>query len=226
MLWKKLAILFFFCALAFVVRAQEVQVYEEFADEPSKVKLIGFNLNGLFPQATFKRNIGDKKGFGVGGLLLYQVQPLSPHFLGLDIEYDHLYGESSTVNGVEERISSGYTSINFLWRIYPNVKLWKFEPYLETYLGPNFIFTSTNVVDESGQSIDFSFNETNFGLEYGIAAGLTFPMGQGWFLDVQFSRTQTSIAQYLVLPDANSNFQEINSANDHNKLKVGAVYAF
>ena len=206
--------------------AQEVDFGDEIVEEPLPARLVGLNFNGLFPQGTFKRNLGEEKGFGVGAFLLYQSSPFSPHFLGFDIEYDNLYNESAVINGLEEVINSGYLSINFNWRIFPNVKLWKIEPYFEAYLGPNFIFTSTNLLDENGDSIEFNFNETNFGLEYGIGAGITIPFGDNWYFDAQFSRTQTSIARYLILPDANSSFREVNSANDHNKLKIGVVYSF
>ena len=220
------AITLLFASLSASLSAQNVDLEEVYSDEPMKVHLAGFNINMLFPQSTFKRNLGDEKGFGVGGFILYQVQPLSPHFLGFDIEYDHIFSDQSVFNGLEERVNSGYLSINFNWRIFPNFKLSILEPYFEAFIGPNFIYTSTNVLDENGQSIDFDFNQTNFGLEYGIGGGFTIPVSDQWFFDFQFTRSQTSIARYLILPDDNSNFREVNSANDHNKIKIGMLYAF
>ena len=208
------------------VTAQSIDIDEQYTEDPLKVRLTGFNFNMMFPQATFKRNLGDEKGFGAGAFMLYQVQPLSPHFLGFDIEYDHLYSDQSVFNGLEERVNSGYLSINFNWRIFPNFKISIIEPYFEAFIGPNFIFTSTNVLDENGNSVDFNFNETNFGLEYGIGGGFTIPISNNWFFDFQFIRSQTSIARYLILPDTNSNFREVNSANDHTKIKIGALFAF
>ena len=207
-------------------QTQEVEFYEEFADEPTKVKLVGFNFNVLYPTGTFKRNLSDKKGFGAGMFLLWQVDAMSPHFLGFDIEYDHLYDDVAQFNGLEERVNSGYISVNFNWRIFPDIKLWVFEPYLEAFVGPNFIFTSTNVVDETGQSVDFSFDKTNVGFEYGIGAGFTIPIAKTWFADIQFIRSQTSIAQYLILPTPSGDFSEVNSAIDHTKIKLGFIFAF
>tara|TARA_Y100000385_G_scaffold91338_1_gene94253 strand:- start:446 stop:1138 length:693 start_codon:yes stop_codon:yes gene_type:complete len=214
------------CAWCLHASSQSVDLEETYTEDPLKVRLTGFNMNVLFPQSTFKRNLGDEKGFGIGGFMLYQVQPLSPHFLGFDIEYDHIFSDQSVFNGLEERVNSGYLSVNFNWRIFPNFKISILEPYFEAFIGPNFIFTSTNVLDENGQSINFDFNQTNFGLEYGIGGGFTIPVSDSWFFDFQFIRSQTSIARYLILPDDNSNFREVNSANDHNKIKIGMLYAF
>lgn len=205
---------------------QEVDLNENNIEQLLPVRLAGANFNGLFPQSNFKRNLGDEKGFGGGAFLLYQASALSPHFLGFDVEYDNLYSESSFFSGLEEVVSSGYVSINFNWRIFPSVSLWKIEPYVEAFLGPNFIFTSTKLLDENGASIEFDFNETNFGFEYGLGAGFIFPLGNSWFLDAQFTRTQTSIARYLLLDEMTNNFRAVNSSNDHNRLKVGVLYAF
>ncbi|MEE9373583.1 MAG: outer membrane beta-barrel protein [Saprospiraceae bacterium] len=216
----------FSCGIIGYTNAQKVDLDEDYTNEPLKVRLTGMNLNMLFPQSTFKKKLGDEKGFGIGGFMLYQIQPLSPHFLGFDIEYDHLYSEESNFNGLEERINSGYVSINFNWRIFPDFKISIIEPYFEAFIGPNFIFTSTNVLDENGQSVEFDFNQTSFGLEYGIGGGFTIPFSNNWFFDFQFIRSQTSIARYLILPDDSSDFREVNSANDHNKIKLGVLYAF
>lgn len=208
--------------------AQDVEVYEEFANEPVSVRLTGFNLNGFFPRSTFKRNLGDEKGFGGGAFILFQLGPLSPHFLGIGVEYDHIFRDVAFANGFEERVNSGYVSLKANWRIFPNFRFWIFEPYLEASIGPNFIFTATTILDEStGQNVDFGFDQTNLGLEYGLGVGITFPIRNSWFFDIQYSRSQSSIAEYLVLPDDNtSGFRSVNSSLDHAQLKVGAIYAF
>jgi len=51
-------------------------------------------------------------------------------------------------------------------------------------------------------------------------------VGNSWFIDAQFTRTQTNIARYLILDDLTNNFRAANSSNDHNKLKIGVLYAF
>ena len=207
---------------------EEVEVFDEFSNEPIATRLIGFNFNLLYPRSTFKRNLPEESGLGGGVFLLWQSSPLSPHFLGFDIEYDHLFRDVGFTNGLEERVNSGYVSLTANWRIFPNFRLWLIEPYMEAFAGPNFIFTATSVFDENtGQNIDFGFDQTNVGFEYGIAFGLTVPVVNAWYFDFQVSFSNTSIAQYFVLPEAGiGGFREANSATDHTKFKFGAIYAF
>jgi len=210
------------------ISQEEVEVYEEFTNEPIAARLTGFNFNILYPRSTFKRKLIDETGIGGGAFLLWQVSPLSPHFLGFDIEFDHLFRDIGFNNGFEERVNSGYVSLTANWRVFPNFRLWILEPYLEAFIGPNFIFTATSIFDENtGQNVDFEFDQTNFGFEYGIGFGITIPMVNSWFFDFQFSLSSTSIAQYFVLPESGiGGFEQVNSATDHNKIKVGVIYVF
>jgi opacity protein-like surface antigen len=210
------------------VLSQEVEVYEEFVNEPTTVRLTGLNFNGFYPRSTFKRNLGDEKGFGGGLFFMWQASPLSPHFLGINLEFDHIFSDVASFNGLEERVNSGYVSLVANWKIFPTVKVWKIEPYLEFFAGPNFIYTATSIFDENtGQNVDFGFDKTNFGFEFGMGVGVAIPVASSWFLDIGYNRTQTSLAQYFVLPENNiGSFREVNSSTDHATFKVGVIFAF
>lgn len=144
----------------------------------------GINFALGFPQEEFERNV-DNTGFGIG--LDFTVAPsLSPVSFGGSFGF-LIYGSetrqepfSTTIPDVTVEVETQNSILqgHLLMRLQPNSGF--VRPYIDGLLGFNYLFTQTEIKDDSfGEEIASSTNFDDFAFSYGAGGGFMIRVYDG-----------------------------------------------
>ena len=171
---------------------------EEYGEE-SEVRLnyIEFTVNPVYPIQTFKNKI-DKNLLGFSISYLKQREASRLDYFGIQFSYTHFGSLTQDFIDFEDRTGTNMMSLNFLYRYFPNFYFWRVEPFLEVGIGPQFIYTLTTTTFFNDDTIDYNHEESDFGLNYFIGAGMTIHItDQVFFLSKLSFNGGTSMTYFL-----------------------------
>ncbi len=231
----QLLLLVVLCLAITEVIGQEVEVEgEETYNED--VSMVEFTIDRLLLQNTFKNNIGrNLTGFSVS--LLNQRSAPGYSFFGLNVNFVSIGSLSGTVNSgfdsFNDDTGSNFISALFIYRHYLPLYFKSIEPFFEVGIGPQFLYTSTTTTffDSQGTS-EINFEESDFGLAYGLDIGVTVKIVNQLFALVKFGFYGGTATTYLVPQEEVTtnfpvdSFDTRTSQTNYLKLQVGLAYAF
>lgn len=231
-----------------MLSAQEDEVYEddgeEYYEEPQgKLYMIEAMLDLGIPQAKFGDNLGGLKvGFGLNAR--FQLKRANPGFFGFDL-YAYPVGSESDiiidfVNGFDVQIrrqaNLWITGGNLVYRYYPDLQFWVFEPYFEALIGMKWLFTTYNETDtDSDNNLLFEFAESSVSFSYGLSGGLQIPISDIMYFNIRTSYLLGNSVPYNVrdeqangsnTDDPRDYFEIKNSATDLFKMQLGLSFIF
>lgn len=203
-----------------------------------KVQMFEFGIDISDPLGDYQSK-NDGTDFGISGRYVLQWKPDSPAFLGFEISYHQMKSVSgiygSNIDGfiidVEEKSKSHLIGLNLLFRYYPSVNIPVIEPYLEGIAGLNWLYSTRSVSDfETGDNFDFSLDNSNLGLNYGIVGGFQINLhNYMWYLNTRVSYLfGTSASFQMTDPIDSTNLLDLeikNASITHLRYHLGVTFA-
>lgn len=183
---QKLTYTFIFLFTAFILCSAQNEYDEgELEQDFGLAKLVELSFDYTKPIGLYKTRFNET-GYGVSFSYLHQIKLNGPAFIGGDFHWSQFFRLSNLfqdpLGDIRENTTGNITGLNLLFRFYPELNLPIIEPYFETVIGGRFIYTGTNfVLEETGENIDFVFDQTDFIFSYGAGGGFHIPLGGGWF---------------------------------------------
>jgi hypothetical protein len=137
------------------------------------------SLNFLmgFPQNDFRRNV-DRTFYGLSGEFFYHL-PRSPLSIGVGLEYLN-YGSETRMEPFSPDIPDVLVDVTTLNSLFSGTALLRlsppegvFRPFVEAFVGFNYLFTYTSVNDDSdwSEEVATTTNFDDWGFTYGAGAG-------------------------------------------------------
>lgn len=145
----------------------------------SNAQQAGINLSLAIPQGEFADQV-DNLGYGFSGeFMLLSPKPRSPIGLGLNISY-YIYGNESrsepmyNIPEVFVRVDRTNNLVNFHVVFEIGLPTGRIRPYVQGLFGGEYLFTETNVKNESNQDpFASSTNYDDWAWSYGVGGGIS-----------------------------------------------------
>lgn len=200
------------------------------------VSLFEFTLDGIVPLGNFGTNL-DKNLTGYTVTYLNQREAKSYSFYGIQMSRYGLGALSGTISssGVAftDRTNSVMVSLHGLYRQFTPFYLKRIEPFFELAIGPQFLYTGTSTTFfDDNSSTEYNFEETDFGLSYGIGVGATIKVVPQFFVLVKAHYFGGTSVNYL-LPSETlqtefpaDSFRLRSSQLNYIKLQIGLTYSY
>lgn len=167
--------------------AQEEDAYAVIDQEYSVAKLIEVSFDYTKPIGLYQSRFNES-GLGFSFSYLQQLKSNGSIFIGGEMYWSQFFRLSNIfqdpIGEIRENTTGNLAGLNVLVRFYPEINVPLIEPYFETAIGGRFVFTGTNfILEETGENIDFVFDETDFIFSYGVGGGFHINLGSGWFIN-------------------------------------------
>jgi len=207
------------------------------------------SLNFLmgYPQNDFRMNV-DRTFYGLSGEFFYQL-PRSPFSIGISLEYLN-YGTKKRIEPFSHDIPEVLVEVTTRNSIFSSAAVLRlspvegsFRPYVEAFVGFNYLFTYTSVSDPSDWPPDIA-TTTNFddwALTYGVGVGAVIRVleirshqGRPLFslqMEVGVRYSKSGRAEYLTEGSIRREhgslmYEPLMSATDLVKTHFGIVFRF
>lgn len=197
--------------------SQEEDTYEETDQDFGVARLVEFSFDFTKPTGLYQSRF-DETGLGVSLTYLQQLQSKGSTFIGGDIYWSQFFRLSNVfqdpIGDIRENTTGNLAGLHLLVRYYPEINVPIIEPYFETAIGGRFIFTGTNfILEDTGENIDFVFDETDFIFSYGAGGGFHIHLGNGWFINFKgnfmFGTNGRFLAKDKSLPANSQNLSDL-----------------
>jgi len=195
-------------------------------EELTNLSFVEFTLDRIFPIGTYKENL-DRKLWGASFSYLFQYNKDKLDFAGFQINYSRIGGVSNSFSDSDVITGSNIIGVQGVYRVFPDFYFWKFEPFIEVELGPQFFYTqtTTSFFDENS-SDDIDFTEFDTSIMYGIGTGFTLHIVENVFLMSKISFNGGTSVTYLVdrsedLPFPLDNFRPETTQINYLKWRFG-----
>lgn len=196
------------------------------------------------PQKEYKTQLGDRLGFGVGGMFGVRLAD-SPVMIGVDMGFMNFGIEtrdeplSTTIPDIRVEVENSYNLFHgdlLLRLIAPQTTV---RPYLDGLVGFNYFYTETvlrergGFVDEPALLRDTNFRDTS--LSYGFGAGIQFKVynvdGNSVYVHLNSRYMFGREAEYLregsiIRENGNVTFDVVQSTTDLLYFKLGVTVGF
>ncbi|MCC7444134.1 MAG: hypothetical protein IT263_04805 [Saprospiraceae bacterium] len=206
----------------------------------SKVNFIEGGISYYVPSGLFGQNNGNKVGFELA--YLNQIRENNPFFWGISTHYTSLGSYNAIVSQVVDFYIYDFnsTTTTNLWgfngklRYYPDIYTGRFEVYFEALMGFNWIFTYTSKILESDpDNSSGQFDEGHIAVNYGAAAGIQYPAGKNFYINLKGGYYPGLSVPYYALSNKNTNLQTTldafelkRSTTDIMRFELGMTYRF
>lgn len=201
------------------------------------VRLIDFSIDINSPILDFGEVIdGSLYGFTFGYFKQREAKQYS--FFGTELAFAHIGALSNTVvtagfSDFNDRTSSNFVSLKFIYRYFSPVYLKNIEPFLDVGLGPAAFYTQTTTtfLDDSGAS-EVDFDQIKLGLNYSLGVGTMIKIYNQLFGMIKFNYNGGSSISFLVPTDELNSELPIDSflsektQTNYLKLQLGVSFAF
>jgi hypothetical protein len=133
-----------------------------------------------YPQNDFRQNV-DRTFYGMSGEFFYNL-PRSPLSIGVSLEYLN-YGSETRIEPFSPDIPDVLVDVTTRNSIFSSAAVLRlspvtgfFRPYVEAFMGFNYLFTYTSVNDDGDWSEDIATttNLDDWGFTFGAGAGALF----------------------------------------------------
>ena len=180
--------------------------------------------------------VGGKVGFSIS--VLRQVKPESSMFIGLGSYYARIardLQENVTTEGdaVDDIANSNMLGFDILFRYYPNVYIWQFEPYIEGTIGYRTFYTVTkSFFPDFNETSNYQTNEFNGALSYGFGLGTHIYVDTKWSINLKFNFQVANIANYYIEREVKNSLDPLenmsleNSQTDLLRFDIGISYLY
>lgn len=232
----KLVLMIFLSLVISVGFSQEAETEDEEVLNDD-VTMFEFSIDRLFLLDNFKNNVG-KNLIGLSCSILNQREAEGYSFFGVNVNFSHIGSESGDVliggiSSFNDNTSSNFTSVLFVYRHYLPFYYKILEPYFEVGVGPQYFFTTTTTTYFDTESAsEINFEESDFGLAYGMNLGLTIKIVNRLFALVKVGYYGGTATSYLTPDDTDlanypvDRFDQRTSQTNFLKIQFGAAYSF
>lgn len=192
-----------------MVIGQEDYNYEDESNDYSKVRLLDINFNISKPSRQYAQKL-EETGIGVHAALLAQFRPDSPFFWGLGGGWKNYYSVDDVIidggDEIRRKTSLANGDLHLLFRVFPKLNIPIIEPYIEGSLGGTFLYTFTSLsFADTGESLDFDFDETDWAVNYGASVGTIVNLKDYiYYLNLKVGYMLGTSAEYEIREDANA----------------------
>ena len=175
---------------------------EEVTYRDDNVQILELTFDFQLPFGDYNRAL-NRNLTGFTGTYLTQSNSKQYSHLGLLFSFFRLGDLTNTIISGADQFTDTTTSsalmARFVYRHYAPFYLPKIEPFLEASVGPHLYYTSTNTIflDEQGGS-SLNFDESDFGLSYGILIGSTIHLIDDILAVVKFGFHGGTATSFLV----------------------------
>ncbi len=196
------------------------------------VSLLHIGFGSIRPTGGFAKKLN--KHFA-GGQVSYMLQAKSgsPVFVGFALEYYPLEDYETNLNEeLSEKISTGFTGYNGYLRYYTPFSFKSLSFFSEMGFGVTHMYSTLTYPIENGE-FDSENIKRDFGLQYGLSAGIHIKAGNG-YVTTKIGHYQGTSVKYLIKkkdipfdpPSAVDAFQITNSAINAVKWDIGYTFVF
>ncbi len=194
------------------------------------VNFIEFTLDPTIPLYSFKENL-NKNLFGISMAYLRQRKPERFDYFGIQFSYAHIGSITESFFDFEDRTSTELMNLKFLYRYFPNFYFWRIEPFVEIGIGPQVIYTVTSTNYFLDDTSSLNFDESDFGLVYGIGLGFTTYLTGQVFLLTKVNFNNGTAMTYYVPQEYDQglpidNFDPETSAINYINWQLGLTVSF
>ena len=221
----------FFYILCFFLTVVVANGQEQESLDLNKLNYCEVTFTRMLPQSTF----GDKLGRNVSGFsinYLRQRKLNKMDFFGVNFDYYHLGNSSEVFQTFEERSGTNLMGLQGVYRLFPELYFWRIEPFIEGRLGAQFVYTVTTTTIFIDDTVDVNFDDTDFGITYGIGVGTTLYLLENAFLLFKINYESGTALTYLI-PDDDpmgilpiENFKTETSSLDRLTWQLGLSFIF
>lgn len=208
-MYSKILVLLFSLSTSYMLVGQEDYDYEGGEEDFRKVRLMDINFSISNPSRQYSQKLNET-GFGVDAAILAQFSPDSPFFWGLGGGWKNYYSVDDVIidggDEIRRKTSLANGNLQLLFRVFPKLDIPLIEPYIEGNIGGTFLYTFTSLsYADTGESIDFDFDETDWAVNYGASAGVICNLKDYiYYLNLKVGYMLGTSAEYEVREDPSS----------------------
>jgi len=234
--WALVGFMSLYAALNLVGQDSAATVIDTTHETIEDVSFVEFDFDFLLTSGSFGTTI-DRNLAGFTFSYLNQASSKTYSFFGFQLSRYGVGRRSGVVNsnGFEfsDNTATVFYTLQALYRVYSPFFYKNIEPFVEAALGPQFIYTgtSTTFFDELSTT-EYNFEETNFGISYGLSIGLNCKIYDRYSLLLKAGYFSSNAVDFLVPRDDLNfelpvdNFDLRNTQLTYLKLQLGLAYSF
>ena len=223
-------LVFVFLLFTGIVIAQDDQEFEDAPLTRLVIPEIGLSLS--YPSGVFDSR-QTRNGFGFEGGVHFQMDPLKPFTLGLNVNYNYYGGfneefidffDGISIN-VDERVSSHIITILPSARYYLPLDFRDIKVYTEFSFGAKILYTTLSLEDtDGGDAIsEFEFVQSDLSLSYGVGLGVNIPLVDYIFFNGRVAYNPGVSAEYYARGDVPRNNTSSLDAFELHKTSTNVI---